>query len=171
MNNFYRNTNTYQQFCSGFSLLFPCLVVTIVTIMVAMFRGTYFVAITTNFISRRYRDENWSPCVFYTLALKLIFFNSISTFRHSIDKLIVPITTKLWPKTTSKILVPWKNVEQFQRTFVSLSTNSGIWTEISSTQNRGKPISIDELNDNFSTKLRLYSDGIRGKPPGVLMVL
>ena len=57
---------------------------------------------------------------------------------------------------------------------VTLSTNSRIWTEISSMQNRGKPITFDEickLNGNFSTKLHLYSDGIPGKPPRVSTVL
>ena len=137
-----------DEICDGVLLLFPRLVISIATIMVAMFCGTYFISITTNFISRRYRDENWSPCVFYIVALKLICFNSFSMFCRSIDKIIVPITTKIWPKTVRKIF--------------------------GSTQNRGKPISIDEickLNDNFSMKLRLYSDGIRGKPLRVSTVL
>ena len=51
-------TNTYQQINDGFSLLFPRFFISIATIMVAMFHGTYFVDIMMNFISRRYRDEN-----------------------------------------------------------------------------------------------------------------
>ena len=71
-----------------FSLIFPRFVVSIATITVVMFRGTYFVDITTNFLSRGYRDKNWSPHVFYTVALKLIFlihfllFLTLST-KHS----------------------------------------------------------------------------------------
>ena len=73
-----------------------------------------------------------------------------------------------------KFLFPQKTMEHYRRTFVSLSKNSVIWTKISSTQNRGKPISIDEiykLNGNFSTKLRHYSDCIHGNPPRVSTVL
>ena len=65
-------------------------------------------------------------------------------------------------------------MEPMRRKLVTLSMNSGIWIEISSTQNRGKPISIEEicnLNGNFSMKLRLYSDNIPGKPPQVSTVL
>ena len=41
-------------------------------------------------------------------------------------------------------------------------------------KNHGKPISTDEickLNGNCSRKLRRYSDGIHGNPPGVSTVL
>ena len=134
----------------------------------------HFFDLTTEFISLLYSDEIWPPHVFYTMALKLIFFNSFSTFHHSIAKLIISITTKLWPKTVSKILVPWKIMEQFRRTFVFLSMNSRIWTEISSMKNHGKPISINEIykfHDIFSMKLRFYRDGIRGNPPEVSTVL
>ena len=97
-----RFTNTYEQICDGFLLIFPRFVISIVTIMVLMFRGTYFIDLTTNFINHLYSDEIWLPHVFYMVAFKLIFFNSFSTFRRSIDKSIVPITTKIWPKTAGK---------------------------------------------------------------------
>ena len=58
--------------------------------------------------------------------------------------------------------------------FVTLSTNSGIWTKTFSMQNRGKWNTFDKickLNSNCSMKLGLYSDGIPGNPPWVLTVL
>ena len=52
--------------------------------------------------------------------------------------------------------------------------NSGIWSEISSTQNRGKPNTFDEickLDINCSMKLQVYIDDIPGNPPRVSTIL
>ena len=92
-----------------------------------------------------------ATCLLYG-GLEIDFFNSFSTFRRSIDTTFIPITTKYGQKLLGKILFPRKTMEQLRRTIVSLSTNSGIWTEISSMQNRAKPISINQickLNGNF----------------------
>ena len=42
-------------------------------------------------------------------GLEIDFFNSFSTFRHSINKTFVPITTKIWPKTARKNFVSTPN--------------------------------------------------------------
>ena len=42
-----------------------------------------------------------ATCLLYG-GLEIDFFNSFSTFRPSINKIIVPITTKIWPKNIGK---------------------------------------------------------------------
>ena len=49
-----------------------------------------------------------ATCLLYG-GLEIDFFNSFSTFRRSIDKVVIPITTKIWPKTTRKNFVSIKN--------------------------------------------------------------
>ena len=166
--------NTYEQICDDFSLLFPHFFVSLATITVLMFRGTYFIDITTIFIGHLYSDEIWPPRVFYTVALKSIFFHSFSNFRRSIDKTFVSITTKIWPKIVRQNFVSTQNRG-------TVSTNyclsiSEFW-KLNINFFHAKLLKTNlyrqnlQLNDNCSTKLRRYSDGIRGNPPRVLTFL
>ena len=47
-------------------------------------------------------------CLLYGV-LEIDFFNSFSTFRRSIDKVVVPIMTKIWPKNARQNFVSMQN--------------------------------------------------------------
>ena len=47
-------------------------------------------------------------CLLYG-GLEIDFFNSFSKFPHSIDKVVIPITTKIWPKTARQNFVSTQN--------------------------------------------------------------
>ena len=49
-----------------------------------------------------------TTCLLYG-GLEIDFFNSFSTFCHSIDKVVVPIMMKIWPKTARKNFVSTQN--------------------------------------------------------------
>ena len=60
-------------------------------------------------------------CLLYG-GLEIDFFNSFSMFRHSIDKVVIPITMKIWPKTARKNNVSTQNHGKIS-TNVCLSIN------------------------------------------------